>query len=268
MGRQPDKLPKISIVTPTLNQVDFIERTIRSVVGQDYPNLEYIIKDGGSTDGSLEIIKKYAQKYPEIIRFISEQDRGQSDAINQGLKMVKGEIVAYINSDDTYQPGAFRKVARYFTKHPETVWVTGRCRIIDERDREIRKWITAYKNLWLTFYTYPTHLMTNYVSQPATFWRRKIHREVGYFDQELYYSMDYDFLIRVAKRYRPAILNDYLASFRIHSKSKAVTGLAKPMQADFDIARKYTQNPLIIAIHYFLNAVAIAIYTGMAAFFK
>src|SRR3990172_2381086 len=111
-----DEYPKITVVTPSYNQVSFLERTILSVLNQNYPNLEYIIIDGGSTDGSVEIIKKYESK---LAYWVSEPDRGQSHAINKGWMRSSGEIMAYLNSDDTYRDGALFCIAKYFTEHPE-----------------------------------------------------------------------------------------------------------------------------------------------------
>ena len=122
------KIMKISIITPSYNQAQFIERTILSVLNQDYKDIEYIIMDGGSTDGTVEILKKYS----DHIIWKSEKDNGQSDAINKGLKMATGDIVAYLNSDDTYQPGAFKEVATFFEKNPDKKWVYGKCLIINE----------------------------------------------------------------------------------------------------------------------------------------
>jgi glycosyltransferase involved in cell wall biosynthesis len=119
-------LPKISIITPSYNQVNFIQHTIDSVLGQEYPNLEYIIIDGGSTDGTVEIIKGYLGR----LQWISERDNAQSDAINKGLRISTGEVVAFLNSDDIYEPGALEKVGQFFAKHREAKWVTGKCHTI------------------------------------------------------------------------------------------------------------------------------------------
>ena len=149
--------PTYSIVTPSYNQAQFLERTILSVISQkgDFA-IEYIIMDGGSTDGSIEIIKKYASQildktYPIRCKAVtlfrkSEKDKGQSDAINKGLRMATGDVVAWLNSDDTYRPGAFQHVAHAFAQG-HVQWCFGQCRIINTHDHEIRKPITRYKNL-------------------------------------------------------------------------------------------------------------------------
>src|SRR5438128_2672833 len=141
---------RVSIVTPSYNQARFIERTIRSVLDQDHRDVEYIVVDGGSTDGTAGILERYSDR----IVWTSERDRGQSDAINKGLHRATGEIVAFLNSDDTYEPGALSAVVAFFSANPEARWVYGKCRIIDENDVEIRRPITWYKNLLLRRYSY------------------------------------------------------------------------------------------------------------------
>lgn len=238
-------LPSISIITPTLNQGHFIERTIRSVLAQEYPRLEFIVIDGGSTDGTIGILRKYAAK----LRWISEPDTGQSDAINKGLRMATGDIVAYLNSDDLYEPEALHRVARYFTDHPDIRWATGKCRIIDEQDREVRKAITLYKNLLLRWYSYSLLLVTNPISQPATFWRRSVLAEVGSFSEREHLVMDYEFWLRIGRMYEPGILNDYLAGFRVYASSKTSSSFLKTFRREMEIARNYSSSIVLNGLH-------------------
>ena len=133
---------KVSIITPSYNQRDFIERTIQSVLTQNI-DLEYIVIDGGSKDGTLKVLEKYKAR----LIWTSAKDKGQSDAVNKGLDMSSGEIIGWLNSDDIYLPGALQKVIKYFEENPECKWLYGRCKIIDQHDKEIRKFITRYKNI-------------------------------------------------------------------------------------------------------------------------
>lgn len=240
-----NKYPKISIVTPALNQVDFIERTVRSVLEQGYPNLEYIVVDGGSTDGTLDILRDYRSK----LILISEKDKGQTSAINKGLRIATGEIVAYLNSDDLYLKDSLFKVAKAFIDKPEALWISGRCKIIDGEDKEIRQGITSYKNFWLNHYNYFVLLVLNFISQPATFWKSQVIKELDYLDESLYYVMDYEYWLRIGKKYKPYILKDYLAGFRIQRKSKSILGFQKEFLEEYNVARRYTKSNLTLFLH-------------------
>ena len=211
--------PKISIITPSLNQGQFIEKTILSILSQSYPNLEYFIVDGGSTDDTLKILEKYTDR----LTWFSEPDRGQTDAINKGLRRATGDIVAYLNSDDILLPNTLLEVGAIFAARPQSIWVTGQCLIIDENDREVRRFITTYKNILLRLRSFSLLLITDYISQPATFWRRNIIEEIGMPNENLHYVMDYDFWLRLYSKYPPIFIPKYLASFRVHKASKTTT---------------------------------------------
>jgi glycosyltransferase involved in cell wall biosynthesis len=249
------RLPTLSIITPSFNQACFIQHTIESVLGQNYPGLEYIIIDGGSTDGTLEILKKYQ----DHVRWTSEKDHGQSEAINKGFQQARGEILAYLNSDDCYEPGALIRVGNFFMDHPQTHWLTGKCRIIDEQGREIRRAITAYKNLWLRLHTPSLLLVLDYISQPATFWRRDVVERVGLFDVNEHYSMDYDYSLRVLQHYRLWVMDHTLAAFRVHPGSKSGQ-IRRHFATDLEVARRYSQSALIRNLHAAHNALIVAIY--------
>jgi glycosyltransferase involved in cell wall biosynthesis len=208
--------PLISIVTPSLNQGIFIEETILSVLSQDYPSIEYILVDGGSKDATLDILKKYSDR----IIWISEKDEGQAQAINKGLKMATGEIITYLNADDILLPGSLNMVARVFERNPDVKWVTGRSRIIDDTSKEIRGLITFYKNFLLKLGSINLFFIINFISQPATFWRRSLLPSLGLMDEALHYTMDYDYWMRLWQRYQPGIVHATLAGFRIHRNSK------------------------------------------------
>ncbi len=246
--------PKISLVTPSFNQAKFIEQTIQSVLQQKYPNLEYLVIDGGSTDGTLKILKKYQKQ----LKFISEPDFGQSNAINKGLKMASGNIVGYINSDDRLLPNALKSVAQKFVDYPEIKWLTGKCRIIDEKGQEILTTVTAYKNFWLQRYTFTALTILNFISQPATFWRKELlwDKDIGYLDEKLDYSMDYDYWLKLGKKYRPYITSDYLAEYRMHISSKGGGNPGKQFRQEYLLSLKYLQNPLWQLVHYLHAQVA------------
>lgn len=241
------KYPKISIVTPSLNQGKFIEETILSVLSQDYPCLEYLVMDGGSSDNTLKVLEKYSDN----IKWVSEADKGQTDAINKGLRLTDGSIVGYLNADDLLSPGSLWRVAEAFTRHPGVMWVTGRCRIIDGKNNEIRKPITGYKNFLLKLGGFPLLVMTNYISQPSTFWRRDALEEVGFLDESLHFVMDYDYWLRLYSRYPPMFIRDYLASFKIHPMSKTTSTGHRDVYIEEErrVIRRYTRSRWLLLLH-------------------
>lgn len=200
----------VSIITPSLNQAPFIRRTMESVFAQDYENLEYLVVDGGSSDGSLEIIKENADR---LSWWVSEPDLGQADAINKGLTHSRGEIVAWLNSDDCYLPGAIASVVRIFQDHPEAVLVYGDMQAIDELDHITN--IMTYRQL-----TLEDLLCFQIIGQPAVFLRRRAVSDVGGLDTGYHLLLDHQLWIRLA-RVGPIIHADrILAAARYHPGAK------------------------------------------------
>jgi glycosyltransferase involved in cell wall biosynthesis len=207
--------PLVSIVTPSYNQGAFLEATIRSVLEQDYDNIEYIIIDGGSTDGSREIIQRYSER---IAYWVSEKDRGQTDAINKGFTAAHGSILAWLNSDDTYNPGAIREAVDFFANHPDVGLVYGDLNFIDEQDRVVGKFAAAQTDL--------PRLRRGYVHipQPASFLRAADWKRVAPLDTSFFFAMDYDMWVRLAKITRfQYVPGKAWANFRLHSGGKTVT---------------------------------------------
>lgn len=246
---------------PVFNTVDFIERAIRSIVEQDYPSIELFIKDGGSNDGTLDIIKYYAKKYPNIIKWVSSKDKSQSDAINYGLKRLNGEILAYLNADDVYKVGAFKTIGNFFLKNPSVMWVYGKCDIIDYDDNQIRGWVTRYKNIWLKNYSYSALLILNYISQMGCFFRKEAYIKVGEFDISQHYVMDYDYWLRLGGVYPASAIDEYIGSFRIIPTTKSSTGFVKQFQDEYMVAKKHTKNRIILFLHYLHYKLIILIYS-------
>jgi glycosyltransferase involved in cell wall biosynthesis len=204
--------PKISVVTPSYNQVRFIEETIRSVLLQGYPNLEYIIIDGGSTDNSVEILKKYE---PWLSYWVSEKDKGQSDAINKGWERATGEIVAYLNSDDTYTPGVLGEVAEHLKNHPDCVVIHGQTIVTDEAG--IEKGIFGSEFDLIS----SVNGCNDSVAQPSAFVRRRALSDVGLMDVNLSRAMDYDLWLRLRLRHPFHHVPRRWSKFRCHSQSKS-----------------------------------------------
>jgi glycosyltransferase involved in cell wall biosynthesis len=227
---------KISIVTPSLNQGPFIERTLRSVLDQEGDfDLEYLVFDGGSTDETRGILERYAGR----VRVVVEPDRGQADAINKGLRAATGDVVAWVNSDDLLYPGTLARVAETFRANPGLVWLHGRCEIVDEDDRPIRRWLSAYKDRRCRRYSREQLLLENFVSQMTVFWRRSVHDRVGYLDEALRYTFDYDLWLRLAALQDPLFLDEKLAAFRWYTRSKSGADFDKQFAEDEGVFRRY-----------------------------
>jgi glycosyltransferase involved in cell wall biosynthesis len=261
MGLTVSRL-RISLVTPSFNQARFIEQTIRSVLDQrgDF-DLEYRVLDGGSSDDTTAILRRYEDR----LIWTSERDEGQVDAINKGLRAASGDIVGWVNSDDTLLPGALAKVAEAFAKHPETEWLHGRCKIIDTDGRPIRAWVSRYKHFRARRHKFENLLTENYVSQMTAFWRRNMHDEIGYLDPSLKLAFDYEFWLRLAKRGAPIFLEQDIACFRWYETSKSGANFEAQFREDAAAAarhvpvgkhsilwRKRIKNSAILAIYRLL----------------
>lgn len=242
---------RISIITPSFNQRPFLCRTAQSVLSQkgDF-DLEWLIVDGGSTDGTLDFLQSLAD--PRA-RWISEPDRGQSHAINKGISMAGGDIVAWLNSDDLYLPGALSIVASAFARRSDAQWLVGRCQIIDRDDRVIRSAIARYKDRSLDRYRYRALLQENFISQPAVFWRREFQQEVGPLDESLHWTMDYDLWLRMGGRADPLILPDVLAQFRLHELSKSGRAQRGQFDEQYRVALRYLGNDRLGRLIHRLN---------------
>lgn len=208
-------LPLVSIVTPSFNQAPYLEKTVKSVLEQDYPRIEYIIMDGGSTDGSREIIRRYEDR---LAWWVSEEDRGQTDAINKGFARAQGAILAWINSDDTYNPGAIGAAVKYLAELPTVALVYSACNYIDENGRILGRFPAAQTDY--------RRLRRGYVHIPqqTMFFRAKYWRELGPLDPSFYFAMDYDLWTRIAAhapfKYFP---EETWANFRLHTSGKTLT---------------------------------------------
>lgn len=206
--------PLVSIITPSYNQDKYLERTIRSVLEQDYPNIEYIVIDGGSTDGSVEILEKYDDK---IDYWVSKPDKGQTDAINQGFNRAKGEILAWLNSDDTYETCAVSEAVTQLKAHPKVGMVYGENNFIDAEDRVIGRFNAkqaSYRRL---------RQGAVYIPQQATFFRAELWPQVGPLDPSFYFAMDYDLWVRLAQHAPFLYIPDrHWANFRLHGSAKSI----------------------------------------------
>src|SRR5215212_558711 len=203
----------ISIITPSYNQAPYIEKSIQSVLSQDYPRIEYLIVDGGSTDDTVNIIKRYENK---IAGWTSEKDGGQTDAINKGFARATGDILAWINSDDTYEPGAVAAAVKYLQEHPDVGMVYGDCNYINESGRPIGKFNASQTNYRLL------RQGSTRIPQQTMFFRADLWKQVGPLDPSFYFAMDYDLWTRIAARTEIKYIPQTWANFRLHTSGKSI----------------------------------------------
>lgn len=213
--------PKISIVTPSFNQGKYIREAIKSVMQQDYPDFEHIIIDNCSADDTTAILKEYGH-----LKWVSEPDGGQSDALNKGFKKATGDIVGWLNADDRYLMGCFKKVSDYFRDEKQTDLIYGDYRLIDAQGNILQSRRELDFDLFMLKYL---HVL--YIPSTSTFFRRRIFLENNFLDNSYHYSMDYEFFLRLAlKGYRFDHIHAFLADFRSHAKSKSLSALVKQKQ--------------------------------------
>lgn len=215
-GRQM-RWPKISVVTPSWNQGAFIAATLESVLGQEYPALEYLVRDGGSTDQTCDILRSHAHR---LSGWVSQPDKGQADAINQGMAESTGEIMAWLNSDDLLLPGALHHVAEYFVRHPEVDVLYGDRLLINQDGHEIGRWMLAGHDgevmRWMDF-----------IPQETLFWRRSAWEAVGGLDASFQFALDWDLLLRFQDAgLRLAHTPRFLGAFRVHQQQKTLSQMS------------------------------------------
>jgi glycosyltransferase involved in cell wall biosynthesis len=217
--------PMITVITPSFNQAEFLEETIQSVLNQRYPNLEYIVVDGGSTDGSVDLIRRYEDR---LAWWVSEKDRGQTHAINKGLERATGEIVGVLNSDDVYLPGALQLVGAEFGRGPDVRWLSGPSLKFDAHGapKDAFYFVPKDRVSWLAM---------NPIPHPSTFLRRQLFEEHGMFDESFYFGMDYEYWARlVFAGEKCRFVRRALSGYRLHGTSKSV---AEQDRSIPDIAR-------------------------------
>jgi len=226
------RFPSISLVTPSLNQGQFIRATIESVLSQGYADLDYRVQDGGSTDGTLAVLRELEARVP----FASERDRGQADAINRGLSKATGEVLGYLNSDDVLLPGALTAVGEAFASDPDLMFVWGRASYLDESGRVVSPYLAkpdAIERL----------ADACFIAQPAAFFRRKVWDEIGPFDESLHHTLDYDYWLRIAARFprsKMRFLDREIAGCRMHADAKTVAGWSRALDEIFALVKRHT----------------------------
>ncbi len=230
---KPSNLPKVSIVTPALNSIRTIEQTIQSVVNQDYTNIEHIVVDGGSTDGTLDILFRTPH-----LRWISEKDDGQSDALNKGFSLANGEILGWLNADDTYNLGAVDSAVNYLRDHQSTEMVYSNCNHIDEHGRLLFHQKAVPFDL-------ADQLIDFQIPQPTVFFRRETIHQIGKFDTRLHYVMDWAWFMRLGARCPIAYVDETWANFRVWRETKTAQHPEKFWQEILSFFDEFFQDPTL-----------------------
>lgn len=256
-------LPSITIVTPCLNGAATLPGALESVRSQGYGGeLEHVVIDGGSTDGTLEILASAPG-----VRFVSEPDRGLSDAVNKGIRLATGDVIGWLNADDLYLPGALDRVGRALAERPDALWATGPCLIMDDDGNEIRQAVTRYKTFFLRHYRYSLHLVQNFVSCPSTFVRRSAFDRVGLLDERFGYSMDYDLWLRLGRLSPPVILDQTLAGFRMAPGSLSMSGFERQFVEHAQNAREHGRgHPFAVTANRAMSRLIVLVYRLLRRF--
>jgi glycosyltransferase involved in cell wall biosynthesis len=253
--------PLVSIITPSYNQGPFIRATIESVLAQNYPRLEYIIMDGGSTDETAAIVRDYASR----LTWISEKDRGQSHAINKGFQMARGEIVSWLNSDDIILAGAVQTAVQALRDHPNAGAIYGEGYCLDRDGIVTRRFASTEPfNLWKLVY------LSDYILQQTVYFRRSVFDEIGWLDEDLHYTMDWDLLIRIGRRRPIEYIPEYLGSIREYPEAKSFAGGAPRIREIRELLRKHTglrypPGYIVYALHDYCRIWCAAIERRMPA---
>jgi len=229
---------KISVIIPNYNSGKYLEKSLDSIFGQEYKDVEVIVVDGGSTDNSLEILRKYQGVYSDL-RVHHTETEGQVDHINTGMALARGDIVSWLCADDTYEPGCFDTIAERFGR-PEVQWVYGRVKIIDEAGTEVRGIVTKAKEVLQPVYSYPALQCVCFISEPSVFMRRNFYERIGEYDKNLPLTADYDYWLRAGKLSAPMFIDQHLANWRAHGGSTSVNSYRTQMVQAYRVQRQYS----------------------------
>jgi glycosyltransferase involved in cell wall biosynthesis len=231
--------PKLSIVTPVYNGENFIEFCIKNIISQYCLDVEHIIVDGGSTDQTVEIVQQYAEHYPHI-RWVSEPDRGQSDAMNKGVLMARGEILGILNDDDFYESGVLNRICEIFKSLPEPSFVVGNCRVLGEDEKLIK----INKPQHLKFIDLVSRAYPFPMNPSAYFYHRSLHAKIGLYDIENHYTMDLDFILRAVQTAHVKYLNETWGNYRLiqGTKTQTIKGNPKQKENQTHLFKKHRQS--------------------------
>jgi glycosyltransferase involved in cell wall biosynthesis len=248
------KPPKISVVIPSYNKAKYISQTLESIFKQDYGNIEVIVQDGGSTDGTVEIVRKFIKKYPEKIIFDSKKDNGQCDAINRGFVKATGDIFTFINADDTYEPYCFDNVSKAYLNNKNTLWFAGFGGMINEKGNEIACIWSNIKNFLLVLNSYSLLILTsNYLFQPSVFITREAYKKFGPFENVEKYIFEYEMWLKMGRVSMPVVVKKYLSNFRISKTNMSSIYYHKLFEKDIKVTKRYSNSRFVVFLHKLNN---------------
>ena len=241
---------KFSIVTPCKNAEKYIDQTINSVLSQKVDaDIQYIVQDGLSEDRTVDILKKYEDR----LQWFSEKDEFPSHAINMGFDRCDGDIFAWINADDFYEPGAFKAVKQVFDDNPEVMWVAGYYRMLDKNDKEFRQLHASYKHFLMRHYSYRLGLIENCFAQPSVFWRKEAWEKSGGLDYRSpnRTAFDYELWLKMGKLGKPAIVKQILSNFRYYEETISGSQTKALFRSELNYAKaEFKKHPFIVPLHY------------------
>lgn len=241
---------------PCYQQAGFLEEAVRSVLDQQGADVELLVMDPGSTDGSRDLLLSLKREYGELLRLYFNPDRGQSDAINRGMSLAHGPSLGWLNSDDRMRPGSLAKVADWLNAS-EPRWVYGKAGMIDEKGKPHADFIVRYKNWRGRKFSRYKLLTENFIPQMAVFWNRPMWKQAGNLDPDRHLDMDYDLWLRFARVAEPLVLKETLADFRIHGEAKGSRSTGSQLDAAYATARKYAaglgwRGKIALGVHFLL----------------
>lgn len=230
--------PLFSIIMPSFQQRIFLEEAVRSVLDQEGVEVELLVMDPGSTDGSRQLLQGLQEIYGDRLRLHFAPDEGQADAVNRGMALARGYILGWLNSDDRLRPGSLGRVTSFLDR-PEPRWIYGRCGIINEHGSEISRLIVWYKNFRGRRFSFYKLLTEDFIPQMATFWNRPLWDLAGGLDVQRHLDMDYDLFLRFARVAPPTVLRAYLADFRVHAEAKSSTLVSEHLRAAYKTVKEH-----------------------------
>lgn len=253
VNNTPHAPVKLSVITPVFNGARFIEACLLNVIAQNCDAVEHVVVDGGSTDNTMEVVERYAEKHPHI-RWVSEKDRGQSDAMNKGIRMARGQVLGMLNSDDFYRENVLCRVTRAFATLPEKSFLFGNCDLVDEHDKALR-----FDKPEVKFHQLLQVWRFRMPNPSAVFYHRSLHDVVGGYDTDDHYTMDYDFLLRVVQVANLFYVDETLGGFRYYPGTKTFDSEAQGAQWEMvaNLARKYAAQRSKLHLLYVRYAIAL-----------